>query len=107
MMAQEILDLASDGIGLFWLINREDHGIGIDNELKSNDPTADDPASREIRKFWEIEPSIRECFTRLVTIEAVSSLQALKNGPASKDFYPRWIILLFRTISASGAAGLW
>jgi len=107
MLAKEILDLASEGTGLFYLLNQNLHGDGIGSELKSDDPRVDDPATREIRDFWEIEIPIREVFTRLVTIEALASLQALKNSPPTSDFYPRYVILIFRTISAAGAAGLW
>jgi len=107
MLAKEILDLASEGTGLFYLLNQNLHGDGIGSELKSDDPRVDDPATREIRDFWEIEDPIREVFKRLVTIEALASLQALKNSPPTSDFYPRYVILIFRTISAAGAAGLW
>ena len=61
----------------------------------------------EVKQFWTIESSIREVFTRLVTIEAVLSLKAMANLPPSSDLYPRYITLSFRTISAAGAAGLW
>lgn len=107
MLAKDILDLASEGTGLFYLLNQKLHGDGIGSELKSNDPRVDDPATNEIRDFWEIEDAIKEVFTRLVTIEAVSSLQALKAAPPTSHFYPRYVILIFRTISSAGAAGLW
>lgn len=111
-MVKEILDLASEGTGLFYLLNRELHGQGIVSELNSdsdNDPNkpSDDRTHAQIRNFWKIEYPIKEIFTRLVTIEAVASLKAMQTLPCSSQLYPRWVILIFRTLSAAGAAGLW
>lgn len=61
----------------------------------------------EIETFWTVEPSIREIFARLATIEAVSSLDALDKLPSSSVMYPKLCIAFFRAISAVGASGLW
>lgn len=108
VLAKEILDLASEGIGLFYLTQKDVRGTGIRNELDSSDQSGSfGPINQEVKQFWTIDDSDREVFTRLVTMEAVSSLKAMSNLPPSTVVYPRRVILLFRTISAAGAAGLW
>eukprot|EP00557_Chaetoceros_sp_GSL56_P011808 CAMPEP_0176482650 /NCGR_PEP_ID=MMETSP0200_2-20121128/3491_1 /TAXON_ID=947934 /ORGANISM="Chaetoceros sp., Strain GSL56" /LENGTH=684 /DNA_ID=CAMNT_0017878985 /DNA_START=191 /DNA_END=2245 /DNA_ORIENTATION=- len=108
VLAKEILDLASEGIGLFYLTQKDVRGTGIRNELDSSDQSGSfGPINQEVKQFWTIDDLDREVFTRLVTMEAVSSLKAMSNLPPSTVVYPRRVILLFRTISAAGAAGLW
>ena len=103
-VAKEILDLASEGTGFFYLINEELNG-GDDGIVSDNSDVSVQTRS-EIEAFWTVEPSTRDLFTRLVTIEAIASLLALKKMPTS-DKYPRAVILLFRVISSAGAAALW
>eukprot|EP00979_Chaetoceros_neogracilis_P003254 scaffold576_cov146-Chaetoceros_neogracile.AAC.6 len=104
-LAKEILDLASDGTGLFFLINEASKKYGGIVSSNINDSTPQD--IMDIENFWTVEPSIREVFARLATIEAVASLDALDNLPSSSDMYPKFCIMLFRAISAIGASGLW
>ena len=105
-LAKEILDLASDGIGLFFLINEASKKYGGIVSSDINDCT-NNQLNMEIEAFWTVEPSIREIFSRLATIEAVSSLDALDELPTSSAMYPKLCIVFFRAISAVGASGLW
>jgi hypothetical protein len=107
LLAKEILDLASEGIGLFYLTQKDLRGAGIRNELDSDQSGNFSQINKDVKQFWTIDDSDREVFTRLVTMEAVSSLKAMSKLPPSNQIYPRHVILLFRTISAAGAAGLW
>jgi uncharacterized membrane protein YjjP (DUF1212 family) len=109
VLAKEILDLASEGIGLFYLTHQDLRGTGIRSELDSDQSGSFtmNQINNDVKKFWTIESSDRELFARLVTMEAVSSLKAMSNLPPSNAIYPRHVILFFRTVSAAGAAGLW
>jgi|AntRauTorckE5430_2_1112549.scaffolds.fasta_scaffold00464_6 uncharacterized membrane protein YjjP (DUF1212 family) len=109
-LAKEILDLASDGTGLFFLINEASKkygGIVSKDITDSNNKDISNQGIMEIENFWTVEPSIREVFTRLATIEAVASLDALDHLPSSSDMYPKFCIIFFRALSAIGASGLW
>ena len=102
-LAQEILDLASDGFGLFYIASHAEQmqakvGNGVDGLPRE---------SQEIQSFWTVEPSIKELFSRLATIEADKSIEAIKEDISTTPLYPRPVILLFRVISSAGAAGFW
>ena len=102
-LAKEILDLASDGFGLFYLASHAKQmqakvGEGVNGHARE---------SQEIQSFWTVEPSIKELFTRLATIEANASIVEIKEQVDAKPLYPRSINLLFRVISSAGASGLW
>lgn len=112
IIGKEILDLASEGIGLFYLTNQHADGYG---DVKANlyergdhshnsDVTSNDRNKDELEAFWKVEPKICELFTRLATIEAVASLDALHDIP---KLYPKPLLILFQAISALGAGGLW
>lgn len=107
ILAKDILDLASEGVGLFYLTHLDLKGGGLSGEFASDPSGASDMLNDEAKKFWTIDNPIREIFTRLVTMEAVASLKAMSELPPSSKVYPRYVILIFRTISAAGAAGLW
>ena len=102
-LAKEILDLASDGVGLFYLTSHAEQmqlkAMHAHNNLSAN--------ATEIQTFWTVEPSIKELFTRLATIEADRAIDAIKEEMAARPLYPRPVYLLFRIISSAGAAGLW
>lgn len=111
-LSKEILDLANDGVGLFFLTyerkRMNDPAIskytilgkiqatlskdGLDDEIKS------------MEDFFTVKDSSCEIFTRLATLEAASALEAIPTAP---KLYPRPLLILFRVISAVGAAGLW
>ena len=102
-LAKEILDLASDGFGLFYLAS---HATQMRAKVRGG-IKALSRESQEIQSFWTVEPSIKELFTRLATIEADASISAIKEQVDAKPLYPHSVILLFRVISSAGASGLW
>jgi uncharacterized membrane protein YjjP (DUF1212 family) len=95
VLAQQILDLASEGTGLFFYTH-----------TKWQDYTT---SSLMVDTFWEVEDSIKELFTRLATIEAEMTIDAASEqlGSHDKMFYPTWAVLGARVIAAMGATGLW
>mmetsp|Transcript_37637 Transcript_37637/g.82427 ORF Transcript_37637/g.82427 Transcript_37637/m.82427 type:complete len:652 (-) Transcript_37637:1350-3305(-) len=102
-LAKEILDLASDGFGLFYLTS---HATQVQAKVgEAVNGYARD--YQEIQSFWTVESSIKELFTRLATIEAYASIVEIKKQVDAKPLYPRPIVLLFRVISSAGASGLW
>ncbi len=98
-LAQEILDLASEGTGLFFYTHAQDypsskhardHGLVVDN-------------------FWQVEDSIKELFKRLAAIEAEISIDAANDQLSlhDKKYYPTRSVLGARVLAAMGATGLW
>jgi hypothetical protein len=111
-LSREILDLANDGVGLFFLTHEEKRK---DNPATSKytilgrikDSLHKDGKEAELSSmedFFKVKDSSREIFTRLATIEAVEALEGFTNAP---KLYSRNIVLLFRVISSVGAAGIW
>lgn len=94
-LAAEILDLASEGMGLFYLTAHAE-----EMRMKA-------PDSRQIQSFWAVPESLRVLFSRLATIEAVRAIEDIKERQASRVLYPRAVVMLFRFVSSAGAAGLW
>ena len=98
-LAKAILDLASEGAGLFFFTHAKEnlsvhhknvHGLDMD-------------------PFWEVEPSIKELFTRLAAIEAENSIDAGVEQVKQYDskYYPMPAIVLFRMFNSFLATGLW
>ena len=111
-ISREILDLANDGVGLFFLTHEEKRK---DNPATSKytilgkikDSLHKDGKEAELSSmedFFKVKDTSREIFTRLATIEAVEALEGITNAP---KLYSRNIVLLFRVISSVGAAGIW
>ncbi len=109
LIGKEILDLASEGIGLFYLTNQHADGYGdvkakMYERSDHNSHDFNDRNKDELEAFWKVEPEICELFTRLATIESVASLDALHDIP---KLYRKPLLILFQAISAIGAGGLW
>ena len=86
-----ILNLCSSSEGLFYFINSRRY-------LQSaSDASVDD--------FWIVTDEEREVFQRLACTEAQEMIRDVANG--IRELYPRWILLLSRFVSASGAAAIW
>lgn len=98
-LAEEILDLASEGTGLFFYTHAQDY-----------------PSSKHVRdsglfvdNFWQVEDSIKELFKRLAAIEAEISIDAANDQLCLYDerYYPTYAVLIARVVGAMGATGLW
>ncbi|KAL7535850.1 hypothetical protein ACHAXR_006768 [Thalassiosira sp. AJA248-18] len=94
-LSKEILDLASEGMGLFYLTA---HAEEMQTKAGNN---------KQIQCFWTVGDSIKELFARLATIEADRAIESIREKKASHILYPRPVVLLFRFLSSAGAAGLW
>ena len=114
-VAKEILDMASQGYGLFFLTRAEEI-LTQQQEEKLADavdefcdaPTSDGEASiLSYHSFWTVDESIRDLFSRLATIEAAECLDAIKRSPGLDSVWPRRYIVLFRILSSAGASALW
>lgn len=90
-LAEEILDTASEGQGLFYYVNARGY-------LQS----VQDP---EVSDFWTIPEAERELFSRLACREAMTMIQEIDAG--QKQLYPPLVIIAFRMIAAAGACGFW
>lgn len=110
-LSREILDLANDGVGLFFLTHEEKRK---DNPATSKytilgrikDSLHKDGKEAELSSmedFFKVKDSSREIFTRLATIEAVTSLDNITEAPK----IPMKMVIMFRVISSMGASGLW
>jgi uncharacterized membrane protein YjjP (DUF1212 family) len=86
-LAAEILSLASDAEGLFFFVNTSEtlHGI--------------------IDKFWKVDESTRDVFSRLATIEAMDSID--KIDADAKVLYSPLVMTIFRLCSSAGACAIW
>jgi uncharacterized membrane protein YjjP (DUF1212 family) len=98
-LAQQILDLASEGTGLFFYT----HATGYPSSKHAHD------SGVTVDHFWQVEDSIKELFKRLATIEAEISIDAAIEQLNSHDskFYPRRMIWFARVIASMGATGIW
>jgi uncharacterized membrane protein YjjP (DUF1212 family) len=96
-LAEEILNLGSEGAGLFFFTS------AIEAERKEGN---DDFGDRHTEKFWEVENSIKDIFSRLAALEAKESIAKI-DEQCKKPLYPMWAIILFRIVSSGGAAAFW
>lgn len=92
-LAGEILNLASKAEGLFSYITAQAKAV------------ADDRIQVPADQFWKVDASTREIFSRLATMEAMTSIE--KVDAETKVTYPEVAKLLFRMASSSGACAVW
>ena len=110
-ISREILDLANDGVGLFFLTHeekRKDNPATSKYTILGKLNAIFKKVGQEVEKhsmedFFKVKDSSREIFTRLATIEAVTSLDSITEAPK----IPMKIVIMFRVISSMGASGLW
>uniref|UniRef100_A0A7S4MVF3 Threonine/serine exporter-like N-terminal domain-containing protein n=1 Tax=Odontella aurita TaxID=265563 RepID=A0A7S4MVF3_9STRA len=94
-LAEEILELSSNGAGLFFFTN-------FAGESKKGSQKLGD---KQIDKFWTIKDSEAELFSRLASIEATKSISHADEKSA-KPLYPWYVIILFRFLASAGACGM-
>jgi uncharacterized membrane protein YjjP (DUF1212 family) len=92
-LAATILSLSSEAEGLFSFINLMEEA------------TCENGASRPSDNFWEVEDSIRALFVRLVTIEAMTSIEKIDAN--KKVSYSPVVIMLFRMATSAGGCAIW
>ena len=117
-LAEEILNLASDSEGLFFFINSKDRNKGSQVSLASANNDASVPPTNGSTEFsnslppddapmdfWKVEDSTKELFSRLATIEAIKSMDAIDSN--TKVLYPAPVVIFFRIASSAGACAMW
>jgi uncharacterized membrane protein YjjP (DUF1212 family) len=88
-LAHEILNLASEGAGLFFF-------------TRTRESCRD---AKWRKSFWSVEDSTCELFSRLAALEAVESLSKINSE--QKEMYSVFVITLFRLGSSAGACAIW
>ena len=83
----------------------ESGNMSLDDDDDDNDD--DDLNNSMIQSFWKVEPSCRELFSRLATLEAAESMDAIERLPGRETLYPKRWIVLFRAIGSAGSSALW
>lgn len=94
-LAKAILDLASDAQGLFYYVNSNQHKV----ERLTKEERGD------LHEFWKVDDGISELFSRLATIEAMQTLDALNANDKPK--YPKYVKAMFELFTSAGAAAIW
>lgn len=92
-LAATILNLSSEAEGLFSFIN------------SMKEATSEGGVSRPSDDFWEVEDSTRALFVRLVTIEAMTSIE--KIDTVKKVSYSPVVTMLFRMATSAGGCAIW
>lgn len=96
LLAEEILNMAADGAGLFFFTN------SARESKQGEDALGNKPSDA----FWIVHDSERELFSRLAALETTRSI-AEADEEGSKALYPWWAISLFRFCSSGGACAFW
>jgi len=91
-LAEEILDVASQGKGLFYFFNCAEYYQSVNDS--------------EVSEFWTISNEDRELFSRLACREAMTMIREIDAGQ-KKQLYPPVVIVAFRMVAAAGACGFW
>jgi hypothetical protein len=76
-LAVEILNTASKADNWFWFLNQED-------DTSYSDGRGPNPSDA----FWEVAPSTRELFYRLIAVETVESIKKVDALPMVTYPYP-------------------
>ena len=95
-LASSILKIASESQGIFYYMNSKQREIERIVRKQRGD----------LQDFWMVDEDICDLFSRLATIEAMQTIEAI-NDENKKTKYPALITNMFELFTSAGAAAIW